>query len=49
MAINHHESCDKSMKDVKHSLSTTTTDKKLRTINPATEEVLFSLTREYFL
>jgi acyl-CoA reductase-like NAD-dependent aldehyde dehydrogenase len=34
------ESSDKSMKDVKDSLSTPTTDKKLKTINPATEEVL---------
>jgi acyl-CoA reductase-like NAD-dependent aldehyde dehydrogenase len=41
MAINHQESSDKSMKDdVKDSLSTPTTDKKLKTINPATEEVL---------
>jgi hypothetical protein len=45
MAINHHESCDKSMKDVKHSISTTTTDKKLRTINP--EEVLFRFFKIY--
>lgn len=28
------------MKDVKNSLSSSPTDKKLRTINPATEEVL---------
>jgi acyl-CoA reductase-like NAD-dependent aldehyde dehydrogenase len=41
MAINRQESSDKSMKDdVKDSLSTPTTDKKLKTINPATEEVL---------